>query len=188
MSKLGTVFAFALGAAAGTFVSWRILKAKYEKITEKEVQSVKDVYAKKYAEEQEEFDKAIDERWDEVEKEVIKDEYSEKFQQLGYGSVTDGEGADMKKKKTEPYVITPEEFSELDDYETTTLFYYQDGVVADTNDEVVIDVAELIGLDSLDKFGEYEDDSVFVRNDNLKTDFEILLDARSFSKDVRGVR
>lgn len=194
MSKLGTVFAFALGAAAGTFVSWRILKSKYEKITEKEVQSVKDVYARKYADEkqeQKEIDEAIDEAWDEIDKATVKEEYSEKFQQLGYGSVTpttDGEGDNMKKKKTEPYIISPEEFSELDDYETTTLFYYQDGVVADTNDEVVVDVAELIGLDSLDKFGEYEDDSVFVRNDNLKTDFEILLDARSFSKDVRGVR
>ena len=188
MSKLGTVFAFALGAAAGTFVSWKILKTKYEKITEKEVQSVKDVYAKKYKENQNEKEEVIDDISDDMVQEDLSKQYAETFQKLGYGSVTsttDSEGEKMKPKKTEPYVISPEEFDDIDDYETTTLFYYQDGVVADTSDNVVVDVDALIGEDSLTKFGEYEEDSVFVRNDDLKTDFEILLDARKFKDVVR---
>ncbi len=187
MSKLGTVFAFALGAAAGTFVSWKILKTKYEKITEEEVQSVKDVYAKKYKENQNTVDKVVEDISDDMVQEDLSKQYAETFQKLGYGSVTsttDGEGEKMKKKKTEPYTISPEDFGELDDYETTTLFYYQDGFVANTDDEEIKDVDELIGVDSLTKFGEYEDDSVFVRNEALKTDFEILLDARKF-EDVR---
>ena len=42
---------------------------------------------------------------------------------------------------------------------------------------------EIVGLDSLTHFGEYEDDSVFVRNDVMKCDYEILLDHRNY-KDV----
>ena len=39
----------------------------------------------------------------------------------------------------------------------------------------------VVGLESLTHFGEFEDDSVFVRNDRLKCDYEILLDQRTYS-------
>lgn len=42
-----------------------------------------------------------------------------------------------------------------------------------------------IGDDALGHFGEYEDDSVFVRNDEEQTDYEILLDGRNYH-DVYG--
>ena len=47
------------------------------------------------------------------------------------------------------------------------------------------DYEEHIGDDALGHFGEYEDDSVFVRNDEEQTDYEILLDGRNYH-DVYG--
>ena len=44
---------------------------------------------------------------------------------------------------------------------------------------------EIVGKESLNHFGEYEDDSVFVRNDRLKRDYEILLDQRNYSDVVK---
>ena len=44
------------------------------------------------------------------------------------------------------------------------------------------EIEELIGKDSLNHFGEYEDDSVFVRNDRLRTDYEILADSRPYGE------
>ena len=41
---------------------------------------------------------------------------------------------------------------------------------------------ESVGKESLTHFGEYEDDSVFVRNDNLKADYEILADKRTYAE------
>ena len=38
----------------------------------------------------------------------------------------------------------------------------------------------MVGLDSLTHFGQYEDDSVYVRNDERMTDYEILLDIRGY--------
>ena len=54
-------------------------------------------------------------------------------------------------------------------------------MLADDNDDVVEDVNNVVGTESLTHFGEYEDDSVFVRNDGLRCDYEILLDQRKFS-------
>ena len=55
-------------------------------------------------------------------------------------------------------------------------------MLTDDNDEKMEDYEETIGKDSLDHFGEYEDDSVFVRNDKLRCDFEILSDLRTYSE------
>jgi hypothetical protein len=84
-----------------------------------------------------------------------------------------------------PYVIAPEEFGDLDDYETISLTYYADQILADDNDVIVDDIEDVVGFDSLNSFGEYEDDSVFVRNDRLKCDYEILLDQRKYSSVIR---
>ena len=69
-----------------------------------------------------------------------------------------------------------------EEYEQISLTYYADGVLADENDEVIEDVEDAVGIDSLNHFGEYEDDSVFVRNDARKCDYEILLDQRTYSE------
>jgi hypothetical protein len=79
------------------------------------------------------------------------------------------------KKETnirKPYVIPPEEFGERDDYERITLLYYSDNVLTDEDDDPIEE--DQVGIDSLTHFGEYEDDSVFVRNDEMRCDFEIL--------------
>lgn len=46
---------------------------------------------------------------------------------------------------------------------------------------IIKNVEEWVGKGSLDTFGEYEDDSVFVRNEELKMDIEILRDVRNYS-------
>ena len=74
----------------------------------------------------------------------------------------------------EPYVISPDEFGNAG-YDIVSLELYSDRVLVDEDDNPIEDIDFLVGEDSLEHFGEYEDDSVFVRNDHLKTDFEILL-------------
>lgn len=81
-----------------------------------------------------------------------------------------------------PYVIPPEEFDEIDDYSAETLMYYSDGVLTDDWYNPIEDVEGMVGEDSLKTFGRYEEDSVYVRNETLKTDFEILADVRTYSE------
>lgn len=109
------------------------------------------------------------------EKDIYMNNYKSTLRNSGYSENKGGD--DMKK----PYVISPDEFGEIDNYEEISMTYYSDGVLADDNDNIVNDVEDIIGTESLTHFGEYEDDSVFVRNDCLKCDYEILLDSRKYS-------
>jgi len=73
------------------------------------------------------------------------------------------------------------EFNESN-YETKTLFYYADKVLADDDYQILDDVKGNIGDDALTQFGVYADDAVYVRNDILGIDYEILLDEREYFK------
>jgi len=79
------------------------------------------------------------------------------------------------------YVISPEEFSESE-LPSESLTYWADGIVTDEANCVMDedDIEETIGSDALNHFGEYEDDSVFVRNETLDKEYEILMDTRRF--------
>ena len=79
-----------------------------------------------------------------------------------------------------PYIITPEDFGEYG-YSTVSLTYYADDVLTYEDDDELIDNRdEIVGDDAVNHFGEYEDDSVFVRNDAKKCDYEILYDQRNY--------
>lgn len=176
------VFIFAAGAVIGSAVTWKLLKDKYAKIAQEEIDSVKEVFSKK-KNGPNTIDGVIETK--EVKTETLQS-FKDKVQELGYTNYSDISkdeegGSDMIDK---PYVIEPEEFGE-NDYETVSLTYYADGVLADDRDNVVEDVESMVGVESLNHFGEYEDDSVFVRNDRLETDYEILMDLRKFSEVVK---
>ena len=49
-------------------------------------------------------------------------------------------------------------------------------------DEIIENVEDVIGFESLNHFGEYEDDSVYVRNERLRVDYEVLLDLRTYTE------
>lgn len=186
-SSLNKFITFAAGAAIGSAVTWKLVKTKYEKIAQQEIDSVieefnrlKDGIEKKVEEESEEENDDPDER------KVEYTNYKSLIRNAGYGNEYDEENENENEEEEnndmiEPYVIPPYEFDE-NGYETVTLYYYACGTLADQFDEIVNDVDELIGEDSLSHFGEYEKDSVHVRNDNLKTDYEILKDRRRFSE------
>lgn len=100
------------------------------------------------------------------------------------------EGSKVENKKSEkdiseettvnkPYVIDPRELGDTD-YSIDSLLYFEDGVLTDDDLNPILQSNNIIG-DALMHFGEYEDDSVCVRNDELKKDFEILKDIRKYN-------
>lgn len=188
-SKVFGVIMFAVGAAVGSAATWKFVKTKYEKIAQEEIDSVKEVFSRRAEVKQEEpvADPAKEIAKEAIEKPSIM-EYAAKLQELKYTNYSnvDSEQEIVITKEDPsmnegPYVISPDEFGDMDEYETVSLTYYADKVLADDWDEVIEDVDNVVGLDSLERFGEYEYDSVFVRNDDRKTDYEILLDTRKYS-------
>lgn len=186
------MFIFAAGAAIGSAVTWFCVKKYYEKIANDEIDSMKEWLARR-VEEQDKHgeDQTPDETAEpaeEPEEESNDDRatYEEMVERLSYNNYYHGPTKEVDDMD-EPYVIKPEIFGEEDDYEEVSLTYYADGVLCDERDNRIEDIAGTVGEDYAEHFGDYEDDSVFVRNDRLKTDFEILKDWRNYSDlDKRG--
>ena len=183
--------AVVIGMAMGSVITWRIVKNRYEQIVQEEIDSVKEVFSKRKTKECDEMGKKVLRGFENGlrEKDDLMKQYSEKLQKEGYINYS-GTEAEKEKRKIQaesPYIITPEEFGEFEEYERISLTYYSDGVLADENDELVEDVEEVVGFDSFNHFGEYEDDSVFVRNEAKKCDYEILLDYRRYSDVIKNM-
>lgn len=184
------LFIFTAGAAIGSAVTWNALKTKYEQIANEEIESVKRHYKMKETGEQvvKGFEAGIKDAESMDQYESLIKRYSG---QDGIESVVSNGKAKSTLKQTpdgnlefkkeeekveKPYVISPDEFGEIDEYETISLTLYSDGVLADDQGNAIDDVEETVGKDSLNHFGEYEEDSVFVRNDERRCDYEILAD------------
>lgn len=173
-NKLGLSLAFIAGVAAGAVVAWKALENKYKQRADEEVESVKEMFNRRLKEQQE-----SKEQQEPMTEEQQNEEYDKMLASLGYKK-SEKEEREMAHA-AEVYVIPPEAFGEVG-YDTVSLTYYADEVLVDcVTNEVIKNVDELIGRNSLKTFGEYEDDSVFVRNDKLKKDYEILLDTRNYS-------
>lgn len=176
-TKAFGAFAFVLGAAAGSIITWKVLEKKYNERLQEEIDDVKRVYSQKNNSEDVETSEK-----EEQKKDPGTEEYKKVLVEQGYvgsNQTTEIKGG-VERVSGRPYVIRPEEFGE-EDYETVSLTYYEDGVLTDEYGEIVDDVDEAIGEESLTHFGEYEDDSVFVRNDEREIDYEILKDMRRYS-------
>lgn len=84
------------------------------------------------------------------------------------------------------YTIDPDDFNILEDYGTETLYYTRDNYVVDVDYRKLSDdeIKATIGHDPLGSFGEYEDDSVHVRNEIRQIDYEILLSDKDYNEIV----
>lgn len=179
------IFIFAAGVVIGSSVTWKYVKGKYERIANEEIESVKEVYSRKKTEDITPIDD--DSLATSIEE---ANQYIEEIEKCGYSTAVNiSEERRGKPMIIEgPYVISPEEFDELDGYEAVSLTYYNDGVVTNMFDTEYDEdeVEEMVGKDFVEHFGEYEDDCVFIRNDELRADYEITRDYRNFRQVVSG--
>lgn len=185
------MFIFAAGILTGSLCTWYSTKKYYEKIANDEIESMKEWLARRVEEQDEKAEEQSSEPAEKPTSPSTKPnlmEYAAMVKDLGYTDYSRRTEEPEKESKEDeevddmdrPHVIEPEEFGECD-YEEVSLTYYADGVLTDEQDNPIEDVDGMVGEDYAEHFGEYEDDSVFVRNDRLQTDFEILADQRNYS-------
>lgn len=167
------VLSFAIGGTIGFMTANKLLKDKYEQLVQDEIDSVKAAFRKEHPLPQKEKNGRPIKP---TEKE--RRQYSKYTAELGYTK------EDKPAPVLVPRIISPDEFGDQDGYDEVSLTYYSDGTVTDDDDRAMDEneIEETIGKDSLTHFGEYEDDSVFVRNDRLKADYEILMDQRTYAE------
>lgn len=173
---------FTAGAVIGSVVTWQVLKRMYNQIIQEEVKSIKEAFSKRYDSNivEEEATETVIEMSEEEKRELIKQEkekYIEKVANSGYNK-----GAFEDEKYNFPRVISPDEYGEYPGYKMVSLTYFEeDGVLADDYGKQ-FDIEETIGTEAIESMGEYEDDAVHVRNNEMQTDYEVLLDVRAYSE------
>lgn len=197
---IGMSIAFLLGASAGAASAWYILKERYAKIAQEEIDSVKETFSKLYGPDEEKEDgNPIVDISDDTEPEeparatnMLKHQTDDLIEKLDYTSYSSAdisethEDKEVRMEEDHPYIITPEEFGVLDDYEQIDLTFFSDQIVADDELEIVEDLDRVIGFESLNHFGEYSENTIFVRNDRLKCDYEVNTDERTYAEAVNS--
>lgn len=195
---IACALSFIFGAAVGSAACFVYAQKKYEKKYQEEVAAVKDAFGAR-------LDDISRAKWeveltndgdpDNAPEIVVKTTNDDIINRNDYvhptpvdytafSSQNNVEHIEPPKDvlKDRPYVIHPDDFGECG-YNKVALSYYADGILAEfESDEEVDDIDEIIGEESLKQIGEYEPDVVYVRNDKLKCDYEVSLDARDYAE------
>lgn len=185
---------FVTGAAIGSVVTWKLIEKKYKDLADEEIESVIETFKNRKPritkdEVKETVEKVIN-KYKEP-KETVEDIVTAEGYSIEDEEETDEDDdsnytvdVDTGVEVIIPYVITPEQFGEYSEYGTKTLTYYADNVLTDEIDNPITseEMETMIGPDALDHFGEYEDDSVYIRDEMNEMDYEILKSEKTFSE------
>lgn len=95
------------------------------------------------------------------------------------------------RTQTKPYVIHADEFRENEtNYDQVTYTWWEgNNILTAVNDEIVDEVDRIVGLENLEKFGHGSGQQhvVYVRNDSLSMDIEILRSESDYAEVVHGL-
>lgn len=188
--KLSSAIIFCGGVFIGGFLTWDFFKTKYEKIADEEIASVKETF--EHREPRPDKNYKVEEALKGndtyinvspgVAERVIQIIDSNGYRNYSNTAIeTDKKGGTADMELKQPYVITPEQYEDNVDYTKVSLTWYNDEVLEDDWGNV-LDPDDVIGSDALKTFGQYEKDSVFVRDDDEQIDYEVLLDTRSYKE------
>ena len=178
-----TIFAFIMGAAIGAAVTWRIAAVRYERMVNEELDNLYDELTNNSDKKTEEPKEDTGVKTTEfINEKPSLQEYAKILKKNCYISDNHDE-EEENPMEGRPYVISPDDYGNEDGYDCESLTYYADGVLTDDWDNPIEDVEGFVGVESLNHFGENEgdEDTVYVRNDDHKRDYEILRDTRKFS-------
>lgn len=194
--SMKTVMIFLLGAGIGSAATYLGVKKHFETLADEEIESVKEYYKSelKKGVKTEEIDPEMPENEENTDKNDPTDpskepDYQGIIQKLNYGEYSkkekvEGKETDKPVKKQGPFVISGDEFAGDLRHEKVTLTYFEDdGVFFDESEaEIVSTGMELVGEENLGRFGEYEEDVLYVRNNDNVTDYEVLLEHMAYAE------
>lgn len=175
-----------VGGVSGFFIGKFVYAKKYKQISDKEISEVREAY-KSYFSKKKSVKTAPQKPFEtrstlqEAQpKETVVD-YSEKYREEADQYRTASPVLDRKEQpaNSKITVLTPEEFRESSK-NAKTLIYYKDGILADTFGNIIKDINSEVGPEALKTFGLYNDESVYVRNDNNDFDYEIIRSPKTY--------
>lgn len=155
------VLLFGAGFATGAYVMHTVFRTKYQEYADAQIDDVRDHYRKKEAD----LDAMIEEKAQQKSMEQLTGKYR-----------TESDPEDIAPH--DPIeIIQPDEFGDIDDYETRGLTCYADGKLVFDEETMPVnddDIPNIIGTEALNHFGEFMPSTIHVRNNNYHKDYEII--------------
>ena len=179
---IGTV-CFVIGGVAGYFVAKKAMNEECEQRIQEEVANVKAAFKSGMkGDRAKAFERVVNAK--KAEGEDTASVYKSAIRQSYRPETKSEQQLHEMAEKLRPHVISPDEYGEKAGYDQISLICYADGTVANDEELAMTDeqIENDVGKESLNHFGEYEEDSVFVRNDAQRVDYEILKDMRTYSE------
>jgi len=97
---------------------------------------------------------------------------------------------DSNRNSESPYIISVQEYmaGEAEFNQVTVSYFAGDEVLCDDSDDPIDEVETVVGHDNLTKFGHRSNDAniVYVRNEKLQIDFEVIKNNGNYSEIVAG--
>lgn len=187
------IISFFAGALAGGLGIYVFKINKYDRDFQRKLEELKDYYSKNKKEEKPAAE-IIEEtpKFTELERKDMMEEAkkiaSEEGYKKRYGSVSEDEEQievflQDDATATRPYIIEPNQFGDQEMYEMETWSMYSDDVVTNEDDLPMNDesIENCISMDAIAQLKSSDDDSVFVRNETLKTDYQIIKVIRRYA-------
>lgn len=208
-NTVNNMIIFVVGTLLGSATTYFVVKKKFETEKENEIKEMREYYTKREEIISEHADKEVDilkqeiesmrqdtEEQTSVDEEELEEyrnivsqynhpEYADALVRKRELQMADAKKAeeDMTEEQQEPfYIIKPDEFGTIDDYELVNLTWYADGILADEFDNIIgeEEIEERIGSEALIEIGKYLPKFIHVRNDDLEIDYEIGEDPRNY--------
>ncbi len=171
------VLYFSIGAAIGSIVTWLCVKKHYENKADEEIRSMREEY-------EDDMHKMTEQLVDlySGEEEEIEEEPCENVQEDDDDYIIHDDFP-REERAEKPYVIGPDVYSEdYHGFDKCVLVYWRGNDTLLTDEQEMMDIETTITREALEHFGEYEDGTVFVRNERLGCDFEVLLEEGSWAE------
>ena len=196
--KARDLIIFVAGCAVGGVGASLYLKDVYRRYAQEEIDSVidRERHLREEMSSKQQADVVEDSTEDRIEQaqEAAKSnankssitEYANVIEKEGYkdySAISKPEPKEEKPVKEEPIsYIPPSEFGAEDEYEQIELTYYADGILADDEGEVVSDVAASVGWEFDEHFGEFEETTVYVKNDTMKAYYVVAMSEDEYAE------
>lgn len=208
---IGTGLIF--GAAGGAFFMERRLRTKYERMAEEEIDAMRDHFrarlvAKEVKPELSDLGKKVEDLGYRPPAETpgpavieaeVADPTAVEPEDFETRNVFDGHPDDIpwdaelelqnRSRNEGPYVIHVDERHERNYTESTLTYYAGDDVLCDEKDRIIEDQEQVVGVENLDRFGHGSNDAniVYIRNDDLAIEVEVIKSERTYAEDVHGM-
>lgn len=195
---------FTAGGLIGAGVAWFFTKKYYRERTEKEIESVKEAYDRLKEDIQKRADAAKSKPDLSVYMEALKksEEKAATSAPINYSGFTSGieepdepepieyvptaRPIDKEVDHSKPYLLDRMPYPNEKPYHSLiTVIYYADGTYADQHGTEV-EVEDYIGTDMMGYIEETSKDEIFIRNEELELDVDIIKDNRTYDDVMFG--